>query len=51
MKNSNVFIELLVISKTVKRNNNCTNKYKLLGCLFELKIIAKYDYERFPLKM
>lgn len=50
MKKSNVFIELLVISETVKSNNNCINKYKLLGCLFALKIISKYDYERFPVR-
>jgi len=50
MNEFNVFIELLVISKTVKSNNNCINKYKLLGRLFALKIITKYDYERFPLK-
>lgn len=50
MKKPNVFIELLVISKVVKSNNNFINKYKLLGCLFALKIIAKYNYKRFPFK-
>jgi len=35
--------------KKSNNNNNVINKHKLLGRLCALQIIAKHDYERFPL--